>query len=227
MTDLPAATDGTKDSHRRTIHDISLSIGPALPVWPGDPAVQVERVGHLETEGCNLTRIAMGAHSGTHVDAPLHYLAGGVAVEALDLRALVGPARVFDLAEAPVIDAATLAGLDWPEGLERALFQSGPNGRLWDREPSQFQRDFVAIDASGARWLVEKGIRCVGVDYLSVAPWDALEDCHRILLGAGIVPIEGLDLRRIPPGDYELVCLPLKLEGADGAPARAILIDAG
>jgi arylformamidase len=208
----------------RIIHDISLSIGPGLPVWPGDPAVLLERVAHLESDGCNLTRIAMGAHCGTHVDAPLHYLAEGAAVDRLDLEALVGPARVFDLGEAPRIDAATLAGLDWPEGLERALFRSERNGRLWDRVPGRFQRDFVAIDASGARWLVDRGLRCVGVDYLSVAPWDALEDCHRILLGAGVVPIEGLDLRRIAPGDYKLVCLPLKLEGADGAPARAILI---
>jgi arylformamidase len=206
--------------------DISLSLSPDLPVWPGDPAFEIERIAEIERDGCNLTRIAGSAHSGTHVDAPLHFLPDGDAIDRVDLEALIGPARVFDLPEAPVIDAAILDSLDWPSGLARALFRTR-NGRLWDRQPAPFQTEFTAIDSSGAQWLADRGPRLIGIDYLSIAPWQELEAPHRILLSAGIIPLEGLDLRQVRPGDYELICLPLKLVGADGAPARAVLVAEG
>lgn len=205
------------------IIDISLPLSPALPVWPGDPAFELATIATLAADGCNLSRMAGSVHSGTHVDAPLHYLEAGGSVDALPLDALIGPARVFDLPDVTRIDATVLDGLDWPPGLERALFRTR-NGALWDRRPVDFQRDFVALDRSGAGWLAERGLRLVGIDYLSIAAWTDLEAPHRILLSAGIIPLEGLDLRRVAPGDYTLVCLPLKLVGAEGAPARAVLI---
>lgn len=203
--------------------DISIGLSPDLPVWPGDPPLVLERTSSMEAgEAANVSRLEAGVHVGTHVDAPLHFIRNGKPVEELSLEILVGAARVVSLPETAVIDAASLREAAVPQGTERLLIKTR-NGRLWSSEVESFQKDFVAVDESGAHWLVDRGVKLVGVDYLSVAPWDAPVPTHKVLLEAGVVIVEGLDLRGVEPGSYELYCLPLKLLGSDGAPARAVL----
>lgn len=209
------------------IYDISLPVSTHLVTWPGDPRPEVERIATLEAQGVNLTRLACSAHAGTHVDAPDHVIAGEATVEALPLEVLIGPAYVIALPGVRQITPADLAALDWPAEAQRVLFKTD-NSRLWSGpKAGEFQPDFVAFTPEAARWLVERGVRLVGVDYLSVDPYEAQGaepyPAHRILLSAGVVIVEGLNLAEVPPGPYELMCLPLKLVGADGAPARVIL----
>lgn len=207
------------------IYDISLPISTSLAVWPGDPPIEVSQPSHLERgDPSTLTRIAMGAHSGTHVDAPAHFVRGGLEVDRLDLSMLVGPSLVVAALEAEALSADRLAELPIPPGTTRLLLQTRNSDR-WGAGAGEFYRDYVAIPADGAQWLVAQGIRLLGIDYLSIAPFDNPAATHQILLGAGIIVVEGLDLRGIRPGAYQLICLPLKLAGSEGAPARAILID--
>jgi arylformamidase len=145
-------------------------------------------------------------------------------VERLDLDALVGPALVVHVQTPDHLTAASLEQMDIPPGIERILFRTTNSERWAHRDPS-FEREFVAITQDGARWLVERGIRLVGIDYLSVGPFDDPAPRHRELLGAGVIAVEGLNLSEIDPGFYQFVCLPLPIVGSDGAPARAILID--
>jgi arylformamidase len=205
------------------IYDVTVGISPQMPVWPGDPAVQLERVAAIASgANANVSRLACGVHTGTHVDAPLHFIDDAAAVETLPLKVLTGRAYVVHLPTATVIDEATLEAAGLPPRTRRVLFKTR-NSELWAREKA-FQTDFVAVDASGARWLVRKGVQLIGVDYLSVAPYGQSKDTHRTLLEAGVVVIEGLDLSRVTQGRYSLYCLPLKLIGSDGAPARTILV---
>jgi arylformamidase len=207
------------------IHDISLPISESLVGWPGDPPIRITQASHLDRgDEATVTRLDMGAHTGTHVDAPAHFVPGGSGVDGLDLNVLVGPALVVDAREADALSEDVLEALPIPTGTERVLFRTR-NSDLWARGEPEFHEGFVAITEGGAHWLIERGVRLVGVDYLSVAPFDAVTPTHRALLHAGVVAIEGLDLSGIEPGTYQLVCLPLKIVGGDGAPARAILIE--
>jgi arylformamidase len=207
------------------IHDISLSISESLITWPGDPGVKITQPRHLDKgDTATVTRLDMGAHTGTHVDAPCHFVPGGSGVDALDLNVLVGPVLVVQALEADALSADLLGGLAIPPGTERVLFQTRNSDR-WARGEREFYKDFVAITEDGARWLVERGVRLVGVDYLSVGPFDEPVPTHQILLRAGVIAVEGLNLSGIAPGVYQLVCLPLKIAGSDGSPARAILIE--
>lgn len=207
------------------IYDISLTISPELPVWPGDPAVELERIESMD-EGAhaNVSRLSAGVHVGTHVDAPHHFLNDGRTVERLPLDVLTGPCYVTQLPDGiEAITAEVLDGTSLPNGAKRILFGTS-NSRFWSHDEREFQEDFVAVTEDGARWLVERGIRLVGVDYLSVAPFGDSEGTHKVLLQAGVVIVEGLDLSAVSRGFYDLYCLPLKLLGSDGAPARAVLI---
>ena len=207
-----------------TIIDLSPPVSPDLPVWPGDPSVRVTRVASLAAgDGFNLTELALSAHTGTHVDAPAHYLPGGAGADVLPLEALVGPARVVETGDAAIITAELLAGLAIPAETQRLLFRTRNSARGLILSPD-FHTDFAAISADGAQWLVDRGVKLVGMDYYSVAPYDDLARTHQILLQAGVVIVEGLNLTDVAPGGYQFVCLPLKLKDADGAPARAILI---
>ena len=208
-----------------SIYDISLPISASLVVWPGDPPIRISQPSHLERgDVATVTRLDLSAHTGTHVDAPAHFLRGGAGVDTLDLEVLVGPAQVVHLPEAEAITAELLASLDIPPGAERLLFRTR-NSKRWVRGETAFFEGFVGINEDGARWLVERGVRLVGVDYLSVGPFANPVPTHNILLRAGVVAVEGLNLSGIEPGVYRLVCLPLRLVGGDGAPARAILMD--
>jgi arylformamidase len=207
------------------IHDISLTISSEMPVWPGDPAVQIEQVASIDSGAhANVSRLYAGVHTGTHVDAPHHFLNDGRTVESLPLEVLTGPCYVAQLPDdMDAISAEVLDRVPIPSETTRLLFGTR-NSHFWAKGETVFQKDFVAVTEDGARWLVGRGIQLVGVDYLSVAPFGESVPTHTALLQAGIVVVEGLNLSQVPRGFYELYCLPLKLRGSDGAPARAILI---
>jgi len=207
------------------IHDISLPISESMVVWPGDPAVSITQPKHLDRgDNATVSDLALGAHTGTHVDAPSHFIRGGSGIDSLDLDILIGPALVVEEMKAPVLSADVLQGLSIPAKTERILFKTS-NSELWAKGVKEFSIDFVGITKDGAEWLVDNGVRLVGIDYLSIAPYKKSKETHEVLLNAGIIIIEGLNLSKIKPGPYQLVCLPLNIIGIEGAPARAILID--
>jgi arylformamidase len=207
-------------------YDITLTISPELPTWPGDPMIHLKRVSKIE-EGseANVTRMDIGVHTGTHVDAPYHFLGGDTpTVDQIPLKLLTGRAYVLQIPEeVGVITKAVLERMEIPPRTRRLLFKTR-NSRYWQRRTPGFQTDFVGISADGAQTLVERGIKLVGIDYLSISPYQQSRPTHEILLKAGVVIVEGLDLSGVSQGRYNLYCLPLKLAGSDGAPARVILV---
>ncbi|MHC1741274.1 MAG: cyclase family protein [Anaerolineaceae bacterium] len=206
--------------------DISLTITPGMPVWPGDNTVDLHRRTKIE-EGANanVSFLAASAHTGTHVDAPYHFLPDGNTVENLPLDVLVGPVQVVQItSNIEVITEDVLRQLKLEPVVERVLFKTS-NSNLWKNPEAPFNTQFVGIDESGAKYLVDHKIKLVGIDYLSIAPFKKSRLTHELLLGAGMVIVEGLDLSAVSAGKYTLCCLPLKLKGADGAPARAVLIE--
>ncbi len=207
------------------IYDISVLVYTGMVTWPGDPAVAItQAMDQAKGDAATVSLLNMGVHTGTHVDAPVHFVPGGTGTDTLDLGVLVGPALVVAVPpDAPSITAAVLDALPIPPGTERILFQSR-NSVYWQEEQPRFHEDLVAVAEDGAEWLVARGVRLVGVDYLSVAPFGAGVPTHRVLLEAGVIPVEGLNLSGVTPGLYTLICLPVKLRDCDGAPARAILI---
>lgn len=207
------------------IYDISLPISATLPTWPGDPPLELELVESMEQGAhANVSKINTSVHIGTHVDAPHHFLNDGRTVDKLPLDLLTGPCYVAQLPDdMDAITAEVLEGIPLAEGTTRLLFGTR-NSHLWARNETAFQEDYVAITEDGAEWLVAHGIKLVGVDYLSVAPYGDSVPTHTALLKEGVIIIEGLNLSEVLRGFYQLYCLPLKLAGAEGAPARAILI---
>jgi len=206
------------------IIDITLTLSPTLPVWPGDPSIQLNQVSFMDNgDACNVSNLEMGVHAGTHVDAPRHFLNNNFTVEKMSLDIMVGEAYLthFD-EEVRAISSSQLENASIPRDVERLLIKTR-NSRFWETGDEVFHENFVAILPDGAEWLVNRGIKLVGVDYLSVAPFGEGTATHRILLEAGIVALEGLNLSTVTTGYFELVCLPLKLKGSDGAPARVIL----
>lgn len=207
------------------IYDVTLTISPQMVTWPGDPAVSLERVKKIE-EGANanVSKLDLGVHTGTHVDAPFHFIPGAPTVEQLDLDILIGPVLLVELLDdVSEITAAVLATMAIPDGTTRILFKTR-NSDYWARGEKDFQPGFVGVGVDGAEFLVRKGIRLMGIDYLSVAPYKHSRPTHEILLNARVVVIEGLDLSQVKSGLYMLYCLPLKLANTDGAPARVILV---
>jgi len=208
-----------------TIYDISLTISPSLPTWPGDPALELEQIESMDKGAhANVTRLSAAVHLGTHVDAPHHFLNDGRTVENLPLDVLTGPCYVVQLPDGvEAINAEMLERMELTFDFKRILFGTS-NSHWWKHGETKFQTDFVAITEDGAEWLVKRGVQLVGVDYLSVAPYGDSVPTHTVLLKAGVVIVEGLNLSQVSRGFYDLYCLPLKIAGSDGAPARAILI---
>jgi arylformamidase len=206
------------------VYDISLTLRPRMPVYPGEPTPLLEPMRQMERgDSCNVSRLTIATHTGTHIDAPLHFLPGGMPVDQIPVDALVGPALVVEMAVKQEIAAADLEAAAIPAGTERLLFKTR-NSRLLDDD--DFHREFVYLTVDAARWLVERDVRLVAIDYLSVEQMDAQPNIvHQTLLQAGVVIVEGVDLRQVAPGLYFLACLPLKLEGADGSPVRAVLVE--
>ena len=205
-----------------TFHDVSVPVSPGIPVYRGDPPVSLA-LAHAMARGdpADVTRIDMGAHTGTHVDAPSHFLPGARTVDQLPLEALLGPCRVVDLRGVHRIGPADLERATAGHADERLLLKTD-NSALWAQ--GAFQERYAAVTRDGARWLADRGCRLVGIDYLSIAPFEDPAGPHRVLLEAGVVILEGLDLSAVDPGPYRLICLPLRLAGAEGAPARAVLV---
>ena len=202
--------------------DISVPLRNAMVHWPGDSPVHIKRVKEIERgETANLSMISMGAHSGTHMDAPLHFIRGGLGVDRMPLDTTVGRARVIEVHDTESIKLDELVRHRIRRG-ERLLFKTRNSSRVWQTDT--FIEDFVSLSIEAARFLVDRGVRAVGIDYLSIGGYKSNgSEIHRTLLGGGVWIIEGLDLSQVGPGQYYLVCLPLKLQQGDGAPARAIL----
>lgn len=206
------------------IYDITVPISENVPVYEGDPNVKIE-VAHSIKKGdaANVTSLCCGAHTATHVDAPNHFIDGTRKVYELELEKLIGPARVIEIEEnAMAIEPEHLGNL---ENVERVLFKTR-NSQFWNEPEKGFRKDFTYISPAAARILADLGMKLVGIDYLSVEKFGSTDFAtHITLLEKEIVIIEGLDLREISAGDYELICLPLKIIGGtgDGAPARTIL----
>ena len=206
-------------------YDITLTISGDLVVWPGDPRVEIEPLALIsEGSDANVSQIRMGVHTGTHVDAPYHFIDGGKTVEDLDIDLLTGRAYVLhvpdniDLITREIIEKSTI-----PPRTKRVLFKTR-NSRRWADGEIGFDENYVALDAEAAALLIQRGVKLVGVDYLGVAPFADVVPTHQTLLGEGVVIVEGLDLSEVSQGRYTLYCLPMKIGGVDGAPARAILV---
>jgi arylformamidase len=207
------------------IIDVSLGVGPEMLTWPGDPPVEIDPAKRLSKgDSANVSELRLGTHTGTHVDPPFHFIDGAPTAEALDLNVLVGRAMVADLRDVgPTITPAELEALNLPSGTERVLFRT-PNSELWTSKTVTFPDSYTAMTPDGAQWCVDRGIRLVGTDFLSIEQHGAPgHPTHVTLLKAGTIILEGLDLSHVDPGAYELFVLPLKILGGDGAPARAIL----
>lgn len=203
--------------------DISVPLRTGMPHWPNNTPVVLERTKDMAAGATsNNSRLALGVHSGTHVDAPLHFRANGAGVEQLPLDALVGRARVVEISHETEVTVAELETAGITRGA-RVLLKTRNSPRAW--QASEFVEDAVHISIDAAAWLAARGIKTLGIDYLSVGGYRAKNGhaVHHALLDAGIVIIEGLDLTNAPVGDVELCCLPLRLVDCDGAPARAIV----
>lgn len=200
--------------------DVSIPLRPGMVTWPGDPPFMSDRLKDF-TKGDHdmVSIICMGAHTGTHVDAPLHFIKGGISIDKAPADVLTGPARVIEIKDTESIKPGELEKENIQKG-ERILFKSR-NSSLW-KDP-RFHKDFVYISDKGAEYLAQRGIALAGVDYLSVGGFRGGTEVHQTLLGKGVWLIEGLDLSKVGPGEYELLCLPLKLQGAEAAPARVFL----
>lgn len=204
--------------------DVTLPLASDLPVWPGDTPIAIAPTERLrDGAGSNVSALTCSTHAGTHVDAPRHVLAGGGPVDAIDLELLVGPAWIADLTGVRgEISAQALADAGVPEGTTRLLVRTRNSGTV--RRGGAFPTGFVALSLEAGDWVVGRGIRLVGVDGPSIEAYGH-EDLplHRALLGAGVVVVETLDLGRVPPGPCEVFCLPLRIAGGDGSPARVLI----
>ena len=202
------------------IHDLTVNLREGMTIYPGDPPFTREVVSTV-ADGCALSKLHLGAHTGTHVDAPAHMVEGGSTIDAIPHDVLVGPALVVEVTHPRRITREELTTHHW-DGVERVLFRTGNAGSLG----RSFRKDYVYLDEEAARFLADKGVRLVGVDYLSVDPPGSQgHPAHMALCNAGMVIIEGLDLSHVSPGRYELICAPLKVKDGDGAPARVFLRD--
>jgi arylformamidase len=206
------------------ILDITLPLSNQTPVWVGDKGVTIQQVAFRErASDFNISRVEFGVHAGTHIDSPFHLSTQGYTVDKIPLDTLVGPATVLAIPpEFNVINSKALSSSGFKSGMDRIILKTH-NTRFWVDDPTVFHGDFIGINSEGADFLVHQGVKLVGIDYFSASPISDLVRPHEILLGAGVVILENAYLVDVNPGDYDLICLPLKLIGTDGAPVRAIL----
>lgn len=208
------------------IYDISVPISNELPSWPGDPGVQLTVWRSLSAgDSANVSMLNFGAHTGTHVDAPAHFIEGAAKIESLPLDVLIGAAQVIEVPDDMRAINEEFVITNCAPGTTRVLFKSR-NSAFWSESEPVFRTDFTYLDLNAAQRLVERGIKLVGIDYLSIEKFDSPKnETHLALLSYGVVILEGLNLTDIPAGTYELICLPLRLRSSkgDGAPARVVL----
>jgi arylformamidase len=206
------------------MHDVTVPMAEGMPTWPGDPGLSVKLFKSMARgDRSNVTELNLGVHTGTHIDAPFHFEPGGAGVDTLPLELLIGRCRVMDASDAAeCIDRARLEAADL-KGVTRLLFKTR-NSHWWKENDRRFHHEFVYLDHAGAEYLIEQGIKLVGIDYLSIEKYKSPDHAtHHALLQNGVIIIEGLNLSEISAGDYELIALPMKLAGADGAPTRVVL----
>ena len=210
------------------VHDVSLVLRPGMTTWADEPGPTITPLRRIaKGDSSNVSLISFGDHTGTHVDPPVHFIEGGAAVDELPIDALLGPCVVVEHRDAGHVSGDWLERANIPADTTRLLIKTR-NSERWRDPAAAFTRDFVGVSASAARWCVARGMRLVGVDYLSIEPQGPEKSgypTHMTLLGAGVVIIEGLDLGAVTAGHYELVCAPIKIAGGDGAPARVFLIE--
>jgi arylformamidase len=216
----PNTTGGHSSPRDEAWIDVTVPIRDGMVHFPGDPEIVVTQTAHLERgDDATVSKLSLGVHTGTHVDAPVHFILDGAGVDRVPLERLMGPARVIELGDVDRIGPSDLDVFDVGPG-ERLLFKT-KNSRRWAED--RFRADYVCLSPPAARLLAERGVWTIGIDYLSIGGMDSGVETHRALLEAGVCIIEGLDLSSVESGSYDLVCLPLRLEGLDGAPARVIL----
>jgi arylformamidase len=208
------------------IYDLSVPISSDLPTYPGDPGIEIrDWSSFAKADNANVSALSFGAHTGTHVDAPAHFIEGTRKVETLDLGVLIGEAQVIELPEESRLIDAEFVASKLKQGTVRVLFKTR-NSAFWTTGKTDFRTDFTYLDLAAAQWLVEHGVKLVGIDYLSIEKFGSNDhEVHRALLSREVVILEGLNLSEVPAGRYELICLPLRLRTAlgDGAPARAVV----
>ncbi len=207
------------------IYDVSVQLSNTVPVWPSGPPIRLESTPHLSRDKSytiHETLIQISSHMGTHIDAPYHFVENGKRLDEIPLERLVGKATVFEIPGARSIGQRELSRLKW-DGIERVLFKT-ENSKHW--HDGSFYQDFVYLEPEGAQFLIDRGVRLVGIDYLSIEKYKAEKHLtHFTLLEKEVVVIEGLDLSRVGPGEYSMVALPLNLIGTDGGPTRVILMN--
>jgi arylformamidase len=201
--------------------DVSVPLTEGIPAYPGNPAFEFQPIKRIADGGSsNVSRLVMGTHTGTHIDAPKHFIDVGIGVDELPLDLLIGRTRVVEIPKRGPITADDLAAAGLREDI-RVLLKT-PNSSLWNS--GTFHEDYAHVASSGARYLVEQGVKVVGIDYLSIEQFKSSgAPAHRTLLSNGVIIIEGLNLSDAEPGMYEMYCLPLRVTGGDGAPARVVL----
>ncbi|MBE7548391.1 metal-dependent hydrolase [Candidatus Kuenenia stuttgartiensis] len=204
-----------------TFYDVTVPISNAMITWPSDPAVSITGTSLISRgDFCNLSELKIGSHCGTHIDAPSHFLENGRTIDQLALENLIGEATVFEFKNKENIDVSDIKQLRF-DNVKRVLFKT-VNSSYW--KFSTFKKDFVYLTKDAAQYLVDKGIRLVGVDYLSVEKFESqLAETHHTLLRNDVIILEGLDLSNVERGRYELIALPLKIKDGDGSPARVVL----
>jgi arylformamidase len=209
---------------KSTIFDISLALHPALPVWPGDPPAVIEQTQAMTRgDSYNSSRLQCSLHWGTHIDAPFHLIQNSWSIDQIPTEILLGKVQVVDVGETPSITRSILDEYQL-KSQERIIFKTG-NSHFWNENPLKFHPEFTALTADAAEYLLQLGVRLVGIDYLSLDSYESKDlPVHKILYRKNVVGVEGLDLRKVSPGEYDLICLPLKVLHGDGAPARVLLI---
>ncbi len=207
------------------IYDVSVPLSASTPTYPSDPGIEITPWSKMPEDHANVSLLHFGAHSGTHVDAPAHFIEGGRKVEFLSLESMIGPAEVVEVpASITVINEEFVSALGLQD-TQRILFKTRNSG-FWSNPGEGFRSDYTYLSSGAAKLMVDAGIRLVGIDYLSVEQFRSEKfETHLLLLSNGVTILEGLDLREVTAGSYELICLPLKIAGGsgDGAPARAVL----
>ena len=207
------------------IYDVTVPLSNELPTYPGDPGIEIrDWITLANGDPANVSVLNFGAHTGTHVDAPAHFIEGAKKVESLELDVLIGEAEVIAVPEDHRVIDEKFVTANCPPGTRRILFKTR-NSEFWNEPTPQFHTDFTYLDLRAAQVLVERGVKLIGIDYLSIEKFESDNETHRALLSRGVVILEGLNLGEVPAGSYELICLPLRLRSdkGDGAPARVVL----
>jgi arylformamidase len=208
------------------IYDLSVPISSELPTYPSDPGIQIKDWSSFaKGDNVNVSALSFGAHTGTHVDAPAHFIEGAKKVELLELEVLIGEAEVIEVPEDRLTIDADFVAKNCASGTKRILFKTR-NSAFWAGDNTDFRTDFTYLELQAAQWLADRGVKLVGIDYLSIEKFHSLDHAvHRALLSHEAIILEGLNLAHVPAGKYELICLPLRLRShlGDGAPARAVL----